>query len=60
MKENFVICIESMHIADTGKQNNVSICNNVRCLLNDACFLFVYYIVINLLYWGNNLKGKFF
>lgn len=24
MKENFVICIESMHIADTGKQDNVS------------------------------------
>jgi hypothetical protein len=24
MKENFVICIESMHIGDTGSQDNVS------------------------------------
>lgn len=24
MKENFVICIESMHIADTGNKDNVS------------------------------------
>lgn len=24
MKENFIICIESMHIADTGSKDNVS------------------------------------
>lgn len=24
MKENFVICIESLHVPDTGKQDNVS------------------------------------
>lgn len=27
MKQNFIICIESMHIGDTGKQENVSAFN---------------------------------
>lgn len=27
MKENFIICIESLHVADGGDQNNVSDCS---------------------------------
>lgn len=27
MKENFMICIESLHIADTGEQENVRVNN---------------------------------
>lgn len=29
MKENFVICIESLHVPDAGDQFNVSLLNNV-------------------------------
>lgn len=32
MKDNFVICIESLHVGDRGEQNNVSYINTTKTL----------------------------
>lgn len=41
MKDNFVICIESLHIADTGNQENVSGLDGVFICFKEACLFVV-------------------
>ena len=44
MKENFVICIESMHIGDTGSQDNVSFMRCERCCVCVVYVLFGFFV----------------